>query len=116
MFRWSRTDFTCLLYSGGKCIEFEAASPVPGAPPIKMVRLREDQSLKDGRVAALVKSWQDRTPIALVQGANYQHSAYDLGCGYVVLGWYWISFVWVSPFLLCSRKLSISRLIVYLHR
>lgn len=72
---------------GGKCIEFDSPSPSDPLVSVKTVRLREDQSASDPRVSALLNSWRNRTAIVLVAGNNYQGMPFDLGCGYVVLGW-----------------------------
>lgn len=82
--------------SGGKCVEFSDPNEKTRGRAKKKVALRADQSTKDNRVRALIKACKRRTPIALVAGNNYQGMPFDLGCGYVVLGWYWISYIWVS--------------------
>ncbi|KAL7411268.1 hypothetical protein BDY24DRAFT_397237 [Mrakia frigida] len=93
---WAHDGRVVISHGGGKCIEFDSPSPSDPLVSVKTVRLREDQSASDPRVSALLNSWRNRTPIVLVAGNNYQGMPFDLGCGYVVLGWYWISLVWIE--------------------
>lgn len=49
--------------------------------------LKEDQTMADARISTLVKAAELRTPIVLIAGRGYALLPWDLGVGYVVLGW-----------------------------
>lgn len=65
----------------------------------------EDQKDSDKSVRALLKTWKDRLPIALLVDDKYALFPYDLASAnytYTVLGFYWISHAWGQS-LFCHR-------------
>lgn len=72
----------------------EVVSPTTGLIETRAV-LREDQSSSDPRVAALLECHRSRTPIGLLAGKAYPLLPYRMEVGYAVLGFYWISAIWV---------------------
>ncbi|KAL7410824.1 hypothetical protein BDY24DRAFT_168941 [Mrakia frigida] len=93
---WADEGRVIISHGGGNSMEFFVSDPSkPNNPPTRTFRLRQDQS--SPTLDALLASARNRTPIILLAGSNYSEIPFELGCGYVVLGWYWISFVWIEP-------------------
>ena len=59
-------------------------------------QLSADQSSDDARVDTLIQAHLNRNPLILIAGEGYEHLPWSLSCAYAVLGWYWISAVWVE--------------------
>lgn len=67
----------------------------PGEPPARL-KLLSDQLSSDARVAALLNSMQDKTPVVLILGKDYPLAHFRLreDISFAVLGWYYITDGW----------------------
>ncbi|WVR03962.1 hypothetical protein IAU60_000961 [Kwoniella sp. DSM 27419] len=88
---WAHQGKVVISHGGGQCVQ--TLTPDGRAGP---AALKADQARSDARVDTLLTAYERRTPIVLIAGEGYDHLPWTLGCAYVVLGWYWISLVWVE--------------------
>lgn len=59
-------------------------------------QLASSQSRRDPRIAALLSSYINSTPIILLIGENYPHLDFNLNCAFAVLGWYAVTACWAE--------------------
>ncbi|PWN21246.1 hypothetical protein BCV69DRAFT_164042 [Microstroma glucosiphilum] len=59
-------------------------------------QLASSQSRHDPRVAALLSSYTNSTPLILIIGENYPHIDFNLNCAFAVLGWYAVTACWAE--------------------
>lgn len=59
-------------------------------------QLASSQSRHDPRIAALLSSYTNSTPIILLIGEKYPHIDFNLNCAFAVLGWYWVTACWAE--------------------
>ncbi|ORX36285.1 hypothetical protein BD324DRAFT_651527 [Kockovaella imperatae] len=89
---WALDGKVIISHGGGQCTRIEEDHPCRQNQAV----LAADQSPTDARVETLINAWKRSTPIVLIAGEGYQQLPWKLGCAYAVLGWYWISYVWVE--------------------
>lgn len=94
---WAAGGRLVVSHGGGHAkISSKGDTKSDDTPAAHSLKLSSSQSRRDPRIAALLSSYKNGTPIILILGENYAHADFQVNCAFAVLGWYAITACWAE--------------------